>query len=141
MPSALPTGCTGKSPTSLLRCVVQPLFKQSARTQRASRGEVNPDLPHWENIPEFSKKRENTLVGIETVAVWLVSGILRKHQEALQSRAGVCGLSNCSRGVSPPHQQLGGEANRGWVSALRATDSTLQIYSMALERRSIHVVL
>lgn len=76
-------------------------------------------------------------VGLETLTVLLVSGILKKNQEPVQSRAGACGLSDCNRGVTRQDQQLGGETNRGWVSALQAIYITLQLQNITLERKCI----
>lgn len=56
--------------------------------EKESRDYVNPDVPDW---PQ-SYGEENSFDWKETVTVLLLSGFLRKHQEALQSRAGVCGF-------------------------------------------------
>lgn len=53
-----------------------------------SRDDANPDVP---DCPQ-SHGEEKTFDWTEAENVSLVSGFLRKHQEALQGRAGVCGF-------------------------------------------------
>ena len=43
--------------------------------------------------------------------LFMVSGFLIKHQEALQGRAGARGLHDQLRGSKAQHQQLGGESD------------------------------